>query len=101
MCAVTILGAACSPREVADSVTRRAAETVVQPVLDDYMTGPQAQAATACVLDNASVGELQALARDVGVVAGTSTVANVLAIAARPAARQCLDTAGVPPLPNA
>lgn len=90
--------AACSPQEVADKVTARAAESVVRPVVDDTLTGEQATAATACVIDNATAGELQALARDVGVYAGTSTVATIRGIVARPATQACLGAAGVPPL---
>jgi hypothetical protein len=94
------LAAACSPQEAADSVLRRTAETVVTPVLDDYMTGPQAQAATRCVLAEAGSDELRLLSRDVGVMPGTSTRQTVLDIAARPGAQSCLIAAGTPPLPR-
>jgi hypothetical protein len=91
--------AACSPQQLADNVTRQAAETVVTPVLDDYMTGPQAQGATACILDNAAPEEIRALARDVATVAGTTTVQSVLTIAARPATLACFASVGAPVLP--
>lgn len=97
--ALVLALAACSPQQVADNVTRRAAETVVQPVLDDYMTGPEAQTATSCLLDNATPAEIQTLARDVAVVAGTSTVATVLGIAARAPVQACFAAAGLPPVP--
>jgi hypothetical protein len=90
---------ACSPAQFADNVTREAAETVVTPVLDDYMTGPQAQGATACILDNAAPEEIRALARDVATVAGTTTVQSVLTIAARPATLACFASVGAPVLP--
>ena len=96
---LTLLLAACSPQLLADQVTREAAESVVTPVLDDYMTGPQAQGATACVLDNAAPEEIRALARDVANVAGTTTVQSVLAIAARPATLACFASVGAPVLP--
>lgn len=89
---------ACSPQEVADKVAARAAETVVRPVVDDGLTGAQADAATNCVITNASPDELRALARDVAVEAGSSTEANIRAIAARPATLACLAQAGLPPL---
>ena len=92
--------AACSPQQAADAVMRRTAETVVTPVLDDYMTGPQAMAATPCVLDAATSDELVLLSRDVAVMPGTSTVQTVLTIAARPAAQSCLAATGTPPLPR-
>jgi hypothetical protein len=92
--------AACSPQEAADNVLRRTAQTVVTPVLDDYMTGPQASAATGCVLTEATSDELRLLSRDVGVIPGTSTRQTVLDIAARPGAQSCLTAAGTPLLPR-
>ena len=90
--------AACSPAEVADKVARRAAETVVQPVVNvDMPAGPAAQA-TACILDAASPAEISALARDVGVEAGTSTKARIRELALRPSAQACFAARGVPPL---
>lgn len=91
--------AACSPQSVADSVARQTARTVVLPVVKQYMPGPAAQGVTTCIIDNASAQELNALARDVGVRAGTTTVQNVMTIASRPATIQCLQTSGLPLLP--
>jgi hypothetical protein len=100
---LVLLGAlmipACSPQQLADDVTRRAAESVVTPVLDDYMPPAQAAGATACVLDNASPEEIRALARDVAVEAGTQTVQSVLNIATRPGTITCLASVGAPRLP--
>ena len=93
--------AACSPQQFADDVTRQAAESVVTPVLDDFMPPAQAAGATACVLDNASPQEIRALARDVAVEAGTTTVQSVLNIATRPGTISCLATIGAPRLPVA
>lgn len=90
--------AACSPQEMAGKVTARAAETVVRPVVARDLTAAQADAATACILANASPAEVQGLARDVAVEAGTVTEANIRAIAARPATVACLAAAGLPPL---
>ena len=92
--------AACSPQQFADDVTRQAAESVVTPVLDDFMPPAQAAGATACVLDNASPQEIRALARDVAVEAGTTTVQSVLNIATRPGTISCLATIGAPRLPG-
>jgi hypothetical protein len=88
--------AACSPTDVADKVGRRAAETVVLPVVSDYMTGPEAQAVTSCIIENASADEIQSLTRDVGVVAGTSTVDLILRIASRPESSNCMTAKGLP-----
>ena len=86
---------ACSPQDMADKVARRTAETVVRPIVDDRLAGPQAGAATMCVVQNASAAEIQSLVRDVGVYAGTSTEATVWAIVARPETQSCLAANGV------
>jgi hypothetical protein len=90
--------AACSPADLANKVSRRAAESVVQPVVNINMPAGPAQAATTCILDSASPAEVDALARDVGVEAGTSTKARIRELALRPAAQACFAANGVPPL---
>jgi hypothetical protein len=93
-----MLLAACDPQVVADKVLARTAESVVQPVLARELSGPQADAATRCVIQSADPAEISSLARDVGVSAGSSTVATIRAIALRPAAAACFAANGVPPL---
>lgn len=93
-----MLLAACDPQQITDKVARRAAETVVQPVVNIDMPAGVAELATACILDAASPAEVQALARDVGVEAGTSTKARIRELALRPAAQSCFAERGVPPL---
>jgi hypothetical protein len=87
---------ACDPAEVADKAVRRAAETVVFPVVNVDMPADPAQAATRCILDAASAEEVRLLARDVGVEAGTATKATIRTLALRPAAQACFAAAGVP-----
>jgi hypothetical protein len=89
---------ACSPQEALDKVTRRTAESVVTPVVNVNMPLELAQAATDCILDAASQDEINILARDVGVEAGTSTKATIREIALRPGAQACYAAAGVPPI---
>jgi len=89
---------ACDPAELADSAMRRAASSVVFPVVNIDMPAGPAQAATDCILGAASPDELQLLARDVGVEAGTSTKATIRAIAVRPEAQSCYAANGVPPV---
>ncbi len=96
--AVLVAFAACSPTDVADKVGRRAAETVVRPVVSDYMTGPEAEIVTRCIVDNASADEVQLLSRDVAVVAGSSTVDLIFRMASNPATSACLRSQGLPPL---
>ncbi len=95
---VLLLGAACSPQEAVDKVARRAAESVVTPVVNVNMPLGLAQLATDCILNAATQDEINLLARDVGVEAGTSTKATIRAIALRPAAQSCYAAAGVPPI---
>lgn len=86
----------CDIADTTDMAMRRAAETVVTPVIDDNLTGDQAALATDCIVGAATAEDLRLLVRDVAVVAGTSTVANVLDIASRPEVEACLAAAGVP-----
>jgi hypothetical protein len=81
---------ACNPQAIADKAVARTAESVISPVVG--------QAATRCIVDNASPDELRDLAVDVGVEAGSSTVANIMAIARRPGTVACLAAAGLPPV---
>lgn len=95
--AVSLL-AACDPQVLADKAMRRTAETVVRPVLARELPGNVAEAATQCVLGAAGTDEIRALARDVGVEAGTLTVQNIRNLATRPSAAACFARNGVPPL---
>lgn len=90
--------AACSPADLANKVSRRAAESVVQPVVNIDMPAGVANVATGCILDAASPAEVDALARDVGVEAGSSTKARIRELALRPGAQACFAANGVPPL---
>ena len=92
--AAALTGCAAS-NSIADGVNRRAARSVVVPVLQNYMTAPQAEIAADCVIANASPAELGSLARDVGVRAGTLTVQNVVAVVRRPATGACMRERGV------
>lgn len=91
--------AACDPQAVAEKTMRRTATSVVQPVLAAEMPMPVAMRATECILDAASQGEINGLARDFGASSvGTLTIENIRIIAERPAAAACFAANGVPPL---
>ncbi|MEY4984966.1 MAG: hypothetical protein RIR62_3232 [Pseudomonadota bacterium] len=96
--ALLVLGtlAACSPRDMADRMSRRTAETVVRPIVDDALTEPQALGVTRCIVTNARPDEVQALLRYVGVYAGSSTVATVAGILSRPETQGCIRGSGLP-----
>lgn len=90
--------AACSPRDVADTFTTRAATSVVINVLVNQYPRPQAETASDCVIRNATVDEAEALARDFGARAGTTTVARIRTIGNRPATQDCLTAKGLQPI---
>lgn len=96
--ASALLVAACDPAEVADKALKRTVQTVVFPVVNVDMPAGPAQSATECILAEATPDELRLLARDVGVVAGSSTKATIRSIALRPGAQACFAAAGVPPI---
>ena len=93
-----VLLAACDPQVMADKVIRRTAETVVMPVVARDMPSGVAEVATRRILDSASAFEMESLARDVAVEAGTLTVQTIRTIAQRPAVTGCFAAGGVPPL---
>ncbi len=90
--------AACDAAELVDSALKRTVHSVVFPVVNIDMPAEPARLATKCILDAATQEELELLARDVGVEAGTSTKATIRQIALRPAAQSCFAANGVPPL---
>jgi hypothetical protein len=96
--ALAPLLAACDPAAVRENVADRAAQSVIVNVLVNQYPRPQAETATLCILQNASDAETEALARDVGTRAGTTTVANIRAIADRPATVACLAGQGLSPV---
>ena len=96
--AAMALLAACDPGELADKALRRTAETVVFPVVNIDMPADPARVATNCILDAATPDEIQLLARDVAVEAGTATKATIRNIALRPAAQACFAANAIPPV---
>ncbi len=90
--------AACDPAELRSDINERAARSVIVNVLAGQYPRPQAEAATTCVIQNATQAELESLARDVGTRAGTTTVATIRAVDDRPATRTCLQSQGLLPI---
>jgi hypothetical protein len=88
---------ACTTNPI-DAVARASAKSVVLPVVQQRLPGPQAQAVAICVIDNANASEINSLARDVGTRAGTTTVQTIATILQRPDTLQCVLGAGIPGL---
>lgn len=84
-----VLLPACDPQDLADRAVARTAEAVIAPVLGDR--------AARCVVEQGRPEELRAIARDIGVEAGTSTFANIAAIAGRPETLACFAREGIQP----
>ncbi len=77
--------AACDPQVVVDKTIARTAESVIANV-----TGSDV---AVCVVDNAQQPELEILARDIGVQAGTRTKAIIRGVLSRPETQKCLTRA--------
>jgi hypothetical protein len=86
---------ACDATSMVNKAYARTAEEVIRPVVDDGLTGAEGDTAARCVAEAATVDELQMLARDVGVMAGTSTTQTIAAILSRDAAQSCLQANGL------
>jgi hypothetical protein len=89
---------ACTTTNPVEQVARSSAKSVVLPVVQQRLPGPQAEAVTVCVIDNANTEELFSLARDVGTRAGTTTVQTIATILKRPDTIQCVLGVGLPGL---
>lgn len=88
--------AACNPMDFANEATKRAASAVIVNVLSQEVPNPVAERAALCVINAATPEELRALAADIGVMAGTQTIANIRNLALRPQAVQCFIANAVP-----
>jgi hypothetical protein len=90
--------AACTTADPVEQIARVTAKSVVLPVVQQRLPGPQAEAVAVCVIDNANTDEIFSLARDVGTRAGTNTVQTIATILQRPNTIQCVLRAGIPGL---
>lgn len=90
--------AGCNPQETADQLIRETARQVIVPVLAQTMPAPLAEAGAECIISAATPEDLRSIAADIGNSAGTSTVANIATLAARPQALRCLAAAAIPNL---
>jgi hypothetical protein len=92
---VLLLSACTGQMNPIEATVRATAKSVVLPVVQERVPGPQAEVVTGCIIDNATRDEAVELARDVGNRAGTSTIQNIAAILRRPATLQCVQRAGI------
>lgn len=95
--AVVCAFSACTPLQQ-DNLTREAAGRVIKPVLANQFPGVPLDAATDCVIDNATRDELLSMAADAVTGPTASTTQIVTTVLSRPATIQCLATSGLPEL---
>lgn len=88
---------ACMQTDLVDDVSRRAAKSVVNPILAQRLPGVPTEPMTDCVIDNATSGEILTLARAAAIGIQPDTYDTVLGIAKRPETIQCIATNGLAP----
>ena len=93
LCAVLLLalaGACTAANDAADTLARDRAKTVVNGVVADKFPGVNAAPVTDCIINAASAGEIISIAEASVTGVTQSTAQDVLAIAQRPEAVQCI-----------
>ena len=88
-----VLGA-CVPM-TQEQIARETARNVVRPILANRFPGVPLEPLTDCVIDNATLGELNALARASITGLTPDTYGTIIAVATRPATLNCLATDGI------
>ena len=90
ICAATILSGCAAANDAADAVARDRAKTVVNGVVEQRFPGLNARPVTDCIIDAASAGEIIEIAGASVTGVTQSTVEQVVEIAARPEAVNCI-----------
>jgi len=80
----------CVTDNIVQDTSRKAAKSVVTPIVVDKFPGRNAAAYSDCVIDNASTNEIFALARAAVTTPDADTVATVVNIAARRGTIECI-----------
>lgn len=99
---VVLAFAACDSGGLADQIARESARQSVRSVLSARLPGVPVEAATDCVIDNASASEIIQLAGGAARASATQTVTPettrlVMEIVTRPETIRCLATDGLAP----
>ncbi|WP_085799523.1 succinate dehydrogenase [Roseovarius aestuarii] len=91
MLVVTLLLTSCTAaNDAADAVARDRAKTVVNGIVSDRFPGVNSAPITDCIIDAASAGEIISIASATVTGVDQSTVNQVLEIAQRPEAVNCI-----------
>ena len=89
-CAVLVLAGCTAANDTADTIARDRAKGVVNTVVAERFTGLNAAPITDCVIDAASASEIISIAGASVTGVTQSTAQQVLSIAQRPEAVQCI-----------
>jgi len=84
------LSACGAARDVADALARDRAKTVVNSVVAERFPGVNPAPVSDCIIDAASAGEIISIASAAGTGVTQSTAQEVIEIAQRPEAVQCI-----------
>jgi len=90
ICAAAILSGCAAANDAADTIARDRAKTVVNGVVEKRFPGLNARPVTDCIIDAASAGEIIEIAGASVTGVTESTVEQVVEIAARPDAVNCI-----------
>ena len=87
---LAVLSACAAANDAANAVARDRAKTVITSVVAQRFPGVNAAPVTDCIIDAASAGEILNIASASATGVTRSTVEEVLAIASRPEAVNCI-----------
>jgi outer membrane lipoprotein SlyB len=90
ICAAAILSGCAAANDAADAVARDRAKTVINGVVEERFPGVDVRPMTDCIIDAASAGEIIEIAGASVTGVTQSTVEQVVEIAARPDAVNCI-----------
>ncbi len=80
----------CVADNIVQDTSRKAAKSVVTPIVQDKFPGRNTAAYSDCVIDNASTNEIFALAKAAVTAPDADTVTTVVNIAARRGTIECI-----------
>lgn len=90
--------AGCNAADVTTDFSRKAAKSVINPIVAQKFPGVPLEPTTDCIIDNANSAELFALASAAATGPKDSTIQTVTDISRRPDTLKCMAKTGLPGL---
>jgi len=90
VCVAFVALSACVTDNIVQDTSRKAAKSVVTPIIQEKFPGRNAAAYSDCVIDNAKTDEIFSLAKAAVAGVDQSTVETVVNIAARRGTIECI-----------